>query len=176
MSKQLPSFVYSYRGSIHGIPWREIRVALSKQLERGAVFTLTITCNTVEKTSLLQQTDAARPMAEKQSAVVAQDISVKPKKRPTMIDVAREANVSISTVSRVLSNKWPVSSMLYERVEAVVKRLDYTPNEAARAMVQSKCRKTEGRLGSEDVFAIVDTGSAVPEAMNGNASNLSNHS
>lgn len=55
-------------------------------------------------------------------------------------DVAKEAGVSIATVSRVLNNNYPVSPKTRKRVEAAVKKLNYSPNVFARGLTgqQSK--------------------------------------
>jgi len=52
----------------------------------------------------------------------------------TIKDVARAANVSIATVSRILNGKDTVSPLLAERVMAAVEELKYHPNEMARAL------------------------------------------
>jgi DNA-binding LacI/PurR family transcriptional regulator len=51
-----------------------------------------------------------------------------------MTDIAREAGVSLSTVSYALSGKRPISEATRERVEAAIVRLDYRPSAAARAL------------------------------------------
>jgi len=56
----------------------------------------------------------------------------------TIKDVAKKANVSISTVSRVINNSKPVSDDVRERVEEVVKELSYEPNPIARSLVMKK--------------------------------------
>jgi LacI family transcriptional regulator len=53
----------------------------------------------------------------------------------TIRDVAREANVSISTVSHVLSGKRPTSLATRRRVEGVIERLGYRPNRVAQSLV-----------------------------------------
>ena len=53
----------------------------------------------------------------------------------TIRDVARAANVSISTVSHVLSGKRPTSGPTRRRVEAVIERLGYRPNRVAQSLV-----------------------------------------
>jgi DNA-binding LacI/PurR family transcriptional regulator len=53
----------------------------------------------------------------------------------TIRDVARMANVSISTVSHVLSGKRPTSGQTKLRVEAVIERLGYRPNRVAQSLV-----------------------------------------
>lgn len=56
----------------------------------------------------------------------------------TIKDVAREAGVSISTVSRVLNRSKPVSEPIRERVERVIAELNYKPNPVARSLVMKK--------------------------------------
>src|SRR5690625_5085042 len=53
-------------------------------------------------------------------------------RRPTMKDVAKRANVSLSTVSYVLNNSGPVPADRRARVNEAVRALDYSPNESAR--------------------------------------------
>ena len=55
--------------------------------------------------------------------------------RVTMADVAREAGVSLMTVSRVINNKGDVSPTTRQRVQAVIERLDYRPSGVARGLV-----------------------------------------
>lgn len=55
---------------------------------------------------------------------------------PTIADVARIAQVSLPTVSRVLTGSTPVSPATRDRVKAAIKALGYRPNGAARALVQ----------------------------------------
>lgn len=54
---------------------------------------------------------------------------------PSVVDVAREAGVSIGTVSRVLNNSdHPVSPATRERVLAAIRALDFRPNALARGL------------------------------------------
>ncbi|HSJ57731.1 MAG TPA: LacI family DNA-binding transcriptional regulator [Anaerolineae bacterium] len=52
----------------------------------------------------------------------------------TIRDVAREAGVSVSTVSRVLNDKDDVAPETYERVRDVIQQLGYTSTLAAKSM------------------------------------------
>ncbi|HUF08716.1 MAG TPA: LacI family DNA-binding transcriptional regulator, partial [Rhodothermales bacterium] len=61
--------------------------------------------------------------------------------RPTIRDVAREAGVSISTVSRVLNDTCPVRDDKRRRVEETVARMGYTPDPTARSLLK---RETGG--------------------------------
>jgi LacI family transcriptional regulator len=63
--------------------------------------------------------------------------------RVTMAQVAREAQVSLMTVSRVINGKEGVSQATRERVQAVIERLDYHPSDIARGLVT----KRTGTLG-----------------------------
>lgn len=56
----------------------------------------------------------------------------------TIHDVARRAGVSISTVSRVLNKTTRVSEKKRQRVEAAAAALGYTPNPAARSLLNQK--------------------------------------
>src|ERR1700722_10840868 len=53
-------------------------------------------------------------------------------RRPTMKDVARQAGVSLSTVSYVLNDSGPVAESRRARVLDALRVLNYEPNEAAR--------------------------------------------
>lgn len=56
----------------------------------------------------------------------------------TVRDVAREAGVSVATVSRVLNGKSTVADVLRVNVERVSARLGYTPQAAARALATQR--------------------------------------
>ncbi len=53
-------------------------------------------------------------------------------------DIAKKANVSVSTVSRVLNNSKYVSEELKERVLAIVKETGFKPNLVAKGLVNKK--------------------------------------
>ncbi|MEO0913466.1 MAG: LacI family DNA-binding transcriptional regulator, partial [Pseudomonadota bacterium] len=67
------------------------------------------------------------------------------KRRANLRDVARAADVSVATVSRVLNSPASVSDGTRARVEAVIERLRFTPSAAARAMNSGRSR-TVGAL------------------------------
>jgi len=52
----------------------------------------------------------------------------------TLVDVAREAGVSLKTASRVLNREVSVSGSTLERVQSAMARLSYRPNELARGL------------------------------------------
>ena len=53
----------------------------------------------------------------------------------TIVQIAKESNVSIATVSRVINGTAPVSPATRERVNAVIKKHHYTPNALARGLI-----------------------------------------
>lgn len=63
----------------------------------------------------------------------------------TIHDVAREAGVSVSTVSRVINGNETVNDQLRGRVMHTVERLGYVPNASARSV----------RAGSSDLIGVV---------------------
>src|SRR6266481_2090901 len=62
----------------------------------------------------------------------------RPGKAASISDVAREAGVSIFTVSAVVNNKSHVGKNLRERVENAIRKLNYRPNLIARSMIKQK--------------------------------------
>jgi LacI family transcriptional regulator len=58
--------------------------------------------------------------------------SEKPKASPTIRDVAREARVSVATVSRLLNGTAFVNPETSERITEVMRRLEYVPQTSAR--------------------------------------------
>jgi LacI family transcriptional regulator len=80
----------------------------------------------------------------------SQDAPVKTNRRtgPDILQVAKRAGVSPSTVSRVTNGKSTVDKKLAKRVWAAIEELGYTPNPQARALVSGRSR-TLGLLISE---------------------------
>ncbi|MGN6714157.1 LacI family DNA-binding transcriptional regulator [Anaerocolumna jejuensis] len=64
----------------------------------------------------------------------------------TISDIAEDAKVSISTVSRVMNGSKTVSDDLKERVMKSVEKLNYVPNAAARSLITQRT----------DVIAVVE--------------------
>lgn len=56
----------------------------------------------------------------------------------TIKDVAKKANVSPSTVSRVMSNSNRISEATKEKVNKAIKELNYKPNSLARKLISKK--------------------------------------
>src|SRR5271156_6531004 len=61
-------------------------------------------------------------------------MAVKRTQLPTLVDVAREAGVSLKTASRVLNRSKNVSQEKAEKIRTVMERLGYRPNELARGL------------------------------------------
>lgn len=60
---------------------------------------------------------------------------------PTIKDIAREANVSVTTVSNVIHGKHShVAKETVERIEKIISVKNYTPNLSARALVNKSSR------------------------------------
>jgi LacI family transcriptional regulator len=61
-------------------------------------------------------------------------MTMKPRRAPTMLDVARAAEVSLSTVSRVVNGDPTVTTPLAVRVRMAIERLGYRRDETASAL------------------------------------------
>ena len=59
-------------------------------------------------------------------------------KKVTIYDVAREAGVSLATVSRVINGSNVVREKTKQKVLDVIERLDFKPNDIARGLATSK--------------------------------------
>ncbi len=75
-------------------------------------------------------------------------------KKVTIYDVAREAGVSLATVSRVINNSPVVREKTKNKVQEVIERLDFKPNEVARGLATSKTT-TIAILFPQSLFANV---------------------
>ncbi len=58
--------------------------------------------------------------------------------KPGIKEVAAVAGVSPTTVSRVLNNRGYISQETRDKVHAAMKRINYTPNDIARAMLNGR--------------------------------------
>lgn len=63
-----------------------------------------------------------------------------PNKHYTMSDIAKKANVSLSTVSRVLNESAPVKEETRKAVMEVIEQYDYIPNAFARGLVTNSSK------------------------------------
>jgi LacI family transcriptional regulator len=66
--------------------------------------------------------------------------AARPDANVTLVDVARLAEVSIASVSRVLNKPDKVTPDIRVRVEAAIRRLGFVPNGAARALRSTKAK------------------------------------
>ena len=62
------------------------------------------------------------------------------RKTPTIYDVAREARVSVFTVSAVINHKSHVGAPLKKRVDAAIQKLSYRPNSLAQSLANEHTR------------------------------------
>lgn len=65
--------------------------------------------------------------------------------KPNIYDIANEAQVSITTVSRVINNKGNISAKTRAHVQSIMEKYNYTPNAIARGLVVNSM-KTIGIL------------------------------
>ena len=56
----------------------------------------------------------------------------------TIEDVALEAGVSITTVSRVINGNYPVKAETRAKVERVIEKHNFQPNPLARGLINKK--------------------------------------
>lgn len=63
---------------------------------------------------------------------------MKSKKNVSILDVAKEVNLSVSTVSRVINNSDKVKPETKALILDKIKELGYSPNQAARALVKQR--------------------------------------
>ena len=59
----------------------------------------------------------------------------------TIYDIAREAGVAASTVSRVINNKPGIKLETRQRVQELLKKYNYIPDAAARGLVMQSSRR-----------------------------------
>ncbi|MBW5447738.1 LacI family DNA-binding transcriptional regulator [Cohnella sp. CFH 77786] len=64
-------------------------------------------------------------------------------KAVTVYDIAKEANVSVATVSRVLNNTAPVKKETKERILELINKYQFQPNALARSLI----KKETGMIG-----------------------------
>jgi LacI family transcriptional regulator len=63
-----------------------------------------------------------------------------PVRRPTVLDVAQRAEVSVGTVSNVLNGRGNVSQERRERVQAAMREIDFLPNNVAQSLRRQQSR------------------------------------
>ena len=72
--------------------------------------------------------------------MAADEVPVRPRRGPSMADVARLAGVSGQTVSRVANDRHNVDAATRDRVLAAMRQVGYRPNSAARALRNGQFR------------------------------------
>lgn len=83
---------------------------------------------------------------------------------PSIRDVARVADVSYQTVSRVLNDHPSIRPATKQRVLDAMSTLDYRPNEAARALVTSRSRTFGVVMGSRGEYGPASSLAALEDA------------
>ena len=58
----------------------------------------------------------------------------------TIKDIAKQANVSIATVSRVINKTGPVAKKTEKKINAIIEELNYVPNNVARSLVKQSSK------------------------------------
>ncbi len=85
-------------------------------------------------------------------------------RRPSIRDVARLADVSYQTVSRVLNDHPSVRPETRERVNRVMAELNYRPNQAARALVTSRSQTIGILAASSSMYGPASSIAAIEAA------------
>ena len=138
MPRTVHDTVYIYHGPGHQVPWAEICLRVGATHGEDALLELVITSKIVGETS-----DARIGARLLRGGPPADKAALGTSRQPTIRDVARMAGVCTSTVSRVVNRKTRVAHNTRLRVEEVIERLGFKPNEAAQNMVRSKRRAPE---------------------------------
>ena len=92
--------------------------------------------------------------------------------KATITDVAKQAGVSMKTVSRVLNNEPNVAVKTREKVMAVAKELRYSPNLAARGLASSKSYLIAMMFGSSSPNYLANLQAGAIEACRENGYHL----
>jgi LacI family transcriptional regulator len=77
--------------------------------------------------------------------------------KATINDVAKQAGVSIKTVSRVINNEASVRQLTREKVQAAVSELNYQPNLAARNLAGTKSFSVAYIYDNPNAYYVIDT-------------------
>ena len=85
--------------------------------------------------------------------------------RPTIYDVADEAGVAISTVSRVLNASNEVSDATRERVREAIRKLQFQPQRTARTLAQQSTTSVAVALPSATSLFFVEMLKGVKDAL-----------
>jgi len=77
--------------------------------------------------------------------------------KATINDVAKQAGVSIKTVSRVINNEPSVRQLTREKVQAAVSELNYQPNLAARNLAGTNSFSVAYIYDNPNAYYVIDT-------------------
>ncbi len=88
-----------------------------------------------------------------------------PGTRPTIYDVADEAGVAISTVSRVLNGSNEVSEATRQRVQSAIRKLQFQPQRTARNLAQQSTTNIAVALPSATSLFFVELLKGVKDAL-----------
>lgn len=162
MPKGERDVVYIYRGRAGQTPWDDIRRGIMERLSENAEFEMTVTYSVAgeaRRASLHKQGQHdgdCRSLSNSEVSSLARP--------PTIYDVAREAQVSIKTVSRVLNNCQSVQAAMRTRVLDAVRSMNYQPNSAARDL-GARAKSPKGQITRERNFHFDDR--VMPDDANG---------
>ena len=84
--------------------------------------------------------------------------------RTTINDVAKDAGVSIKTVSRVINNETSVRDNTREKVMASVEKLNFQPNLAARSLAGTKAYSIAYIYDNPNAYYIIDMQNGILDA------------
>lgn len=89
----------------------------------------------------------------------------RPTGRPTIYDVASEAGVAISTVSRVLNDSDEVSDVTRQRVQSAIRKLQFQPQRTARSLAQKSTTSVAVALPSATSLFFVELLKGVKDSL-----------
>jgi LacI family transcriptional regulator len=98
-----------------------------------------------------------------------------PRRRPTINDVARLANVSKKTVSRVINQSPFVNKDTRERIDAVIKELGYAPDPVARGLASRRSYLVGLIYDNPNPQHVIDTQQGILDIIRGSGLELVIH-
>lgn len=98
-----------------------------------------------------------------------------PRRRPTINDVARLANVSKKTVSRVINQSPFVNKDTRERINAVIKELGYAPDPVARGLASRRSYLVGLIYDNPNPQHVIDTQQGILDIIRGSGLELVVH-
>ncbi len=101
--------------------------------------------------------------------------AIEPKRRPTINDVARLANVSKKTVSRVINQSPFVNKETRERIDAVIKDLGYAPDPVARGLASRRSYLVGLIYDNPNPQHVIDTQQGILDIIRGSGLELVVH-